>query len=248
MINKCPVCKKEFDVLWPNLWAYKTEKGRYYCSWKCLRAKERKGEEKHMGVKKLLTDEQKSHAVWLAISGEDPRPYLEECGSKNPQVTWSMIRTALKETDPETFAKLPRVIGHKKRPNTIETPEGVIFNGKQYEPMEAPATAAEAMEGMKAAADEFFSKCEEMGFRLDKEPEPTVYTMADPPKVITNINFLPVCGVRSLVLPDRKYLVDSDSGEMYMDHDGAWVKLSAGEWKVFSREILTALEQLGVEQ
>ena len=146
-----------------------------------------------------------------------------------------------------TFAKLPRVIGHKKRP-MIETPEGVIFNGKQYEPMEAPATAAEAMEGMKAAADEFFSKCEEMGLTLDKEPAPTVYTMADPPKVITNIDFLPVCGVRSRVLPDRKFLVDSDSGEMYLDHDGSWVKLSAGEWKVFSREILTALEQLGVEQ
>lgn len=247
----CPVCKKKFFVMYPGLWGYKRgskpHNFTYYCSWKCLRASEKKGEEKHMGAKRLLTEEQKSHAVWIAISGEDPRPYLEECGSKNPQVTWSMIRTALKETDPETFAKLPRVIGHKKRP-MIETPEGVIFNGKQYEPMEAPATAAEAMEGMKAAADEFFSKCEEMGLTLDKEPAPTVYTMADPPKVITNIDFLPVCGVRSRVLPDRKFLVDSDSGEMYLDHDGSWVKLSAGEWKVFSREILTALEQLGVEQ
>ena len=252
-MKNCPVCKKKFFVMYPGLWGYKRgskpHNFTYYCSWKCLRASEKKGEEKHMGAKRLLTEEQKIHAVRLAISGEDPRPYLEECGSKNPQVTWSMIRTALKETDPETFAKLPRVIGHKKRPNTIEIPERVIFNGKQYEPMDnPPVSAAEAMERMEAAADEFFSKCEEIGLTLDKEPAPTVYRVADPPKVITNINFLPVCGVRSLVLPDRKFLVDSDSGEMYLDHDGSCVKLSAGEWKVFSREILTALEQLGVEQ
>ena len=241
MINKCPICKKEFDVLCPNLWAYKTEKGRYYCSWKCLRASEKKGETKQLGARRLLTDEQKNHAVWLAISGEDPRPYLTECGSKNPQVTWSMIRTALKETDPETFAKLPRVIGHKKRPNTIETPEGVIFNGKQYEPMDKPpATAAEAMEGMKAAADKFFGVCEEMGLTLDKEPEPTRFNAI--------VNPLPVCAVRSRVLEDTKYMIDMDSGEMILGENENLFRLSSDEWKTFSKEILTALEQLGVEQ
>lgn len=243
-VKTCPVCKKEFGVMYPGLWGYKRgskpHNFTYYCSWKCLRASEKKGEEKHMGAKKLLTEEQKIHAVRLAISGEDPRPYLEECGSKNPQVTWSMIRTALKETDPETFAKLPRVIGHKKRP-MIETPEGVIFNGKQYEPMEKPpATAAEAMEGMKAAADEFFSKCEDMGLRLDKEPEPTRFNAI--------VNPLPVCAVRSRVLEDTKYMIDMDSGEMILGENENMFRLSSDEWKTFSKEILTALEQLGVEQ
>lgn len=188
-----------------------------------------------MGVKKLLSDEQEKHAVWLAISGEDPRPYLAECGSKNPQQSWNVIRSNLKACDPDTFAKLPRVIGHKKRPNEV------TFNGKKYECAEKPpATAAEAMQGMKDAADEFFGKCEEMGLRLDKEPEPTRFNAI--------VNPLPVCGVRSRVLPGKKFMIDSDSGEMYLDNDGAWTKLSAGEWKTLIREILTALEQLEVEK
>ena len=123
-----------------------------------------------MGAKKLLTQEQENHAIWLAISGEDPRPYLAECGCKDPQQAWNKIRMNVKAGDPDTFAKLPRVIGHKRRPK-IETPEHESIPRPTVDiPQPIPATAAEAMEGMKAAADEFFGKCEEMGL-MKKEPK-----------------------------------------------------------------------------
>ena len=230
MINKCPVCKKHFDVLWPHLWAYKTEKGRYYCSWKCLRASEKKGEPKHMGNKKLLSADQCNHAVQLAINGHDPRPYLEECGSKNPQVAWSQIRTALKESNPETYAKLPRVIGHKRRPK-IETPE---HGSIPMPPVDVqPATAAEAMEGMKAAADEFFSKCEEMGLKLDKEPAPTEFEMA---KKITGL---------MVEIGDFHYYPRTEYVDWTPVGHTEIVSLNTDEWKQVIRDLPEVLRELG---
>ena len=46
MVKTCPVCKKEFYVLDVGIWAYKkkNKKGhnRYFCSWTCMRAWEKK--------------------------------------------------------------------------------------------------------------------------------------------------------------------------------------------------------------
>jgi len=36
MINKCAICGKEFDALWPDLYRYKRG-GTFLCSWSCLR-------------------------------------------------------------------------------------------------------------------------------------------------------------------------------------------------------------------
>lgn len=44
-MKKCPVCGKEFDVLWPDLWAYR-ENGRFICTWKCLRQLRKEADEK----------------------------------------------------------------------------------------------------------------------------------------------------------------------------------------------------------
>ena len=41
MIHRCAECGKEFDVLYPDLWRYRRW-NRYMCSWKCLRAFDRK--------------------------------------------------------------------------------------------------------------------------------------------------------------------------------------------------------------
>ena len=221
MIYTCAECGKVFDVLYPQLWVYKSN-GAYYCTYGCIRKMDNRGDEKDL-KRKGITLEEKKKAVQICLDGGNPLDYLRTLGSKDPVQTWFGIKKALKETDPETYAKLP-----KRLKKNEETP---------------PATAAEAMAGMKAAADEFFGKCEEMGLRLDKEPAETEYVVHEDTQ-----DLLPVCGVRSRVLPDRKFLIDSDSGEMYLDNDGAWVKLSAGEWKALSREILTALEQLGVEE
>ena len=271
-MKNCPVCKKKFFVMYPGLWGYKRgskpHNFTYYCSWKCLRASEKKGEEKHMGARRLLTDEQKNHAVWLAISGEDPRPYLTECGSKNANAAWSAIRTAVKENDPETFAKLPRVIGHKKRPKTV------TFQGKEYEKAEIETpegeytpSLAECFKGMNDAAKDFFGACDELiassGVKLDKEPEATDFVQevpdeknAEVPKKIaeedpedtvkTVKNPMQVVAIRSRVRPDCRWEVLAD-GDMVLCNGGFRFGLTAHQWKRFLEEVPEAMKQLGVE-
>ena len=213
----CPVCGKTFDVIWPTQWVYKRD-GYFLCSWHCLR-KYDKGDGKDL-KRKGLTLEEKKKAVQICLDGGNPLDYLRTLGCKDPVQTWFGIKKRLKESDPETYAKLPKRIQKKN-----DEPE---------------VSLADAMKGMKDAADEFFGTCEEMGLTLDKEPEKTRFNAI--------VNPLPVCGVRSRILPNRKYQIDIDTGEMYLDNDGLFIRLSAVEWKALSKEILTALEQLGVEQ
>lgn len=47
----CSWCGKEFTVLYPDLWAYKVGK-KWFCTWKCLRADEKKGEDEMPRMKK----------------------------------------------------------------------------------------------------------------------------------------------------------------------------------------------------
>lgn len=54
MIHKCAVCKKQFDVLYPDLWRYKRW-NRFMCSWKCLRAYDNK----EKGAKDVYTKTKK---------------------------------------------------------------------------------------------------------------------------------------------------------------------------------------------
>lgn len=65
-----------------------------------------------------VTQEDKRRAVQIAIDGGDPREYLAKF-CKAPDAMWSSIRKALKDSDPEMFAKLPRSIKGAKK----EAPE-----------------------------------------------------------------------------------------------------------------------------
>ena len=51
MITNCPVCGKAFDVLWPQLWAYR-DGSLYFCTWKCLRQMRKEAEEMYTKTKK----------------------------------------------------------------------------------------------------------------------------------------------------------------------------------------------------
>ena len=129
VMKDCPECGKRFFVLYPHLWAYKRRNCKqssyyYYCSWKCLRAADEKKGEIKLGHT-LITESQKRQAVQIAIDGGDPRQFLKECGSKNPDAMWDVIRQWIKGKDPEMAGKLPKIIGHKSR-KTVETPEGEI--------------------------------------------------------------------------------------------------------------------------
>ena len=102
-----------------------------------------------MGSPRKMTEEQEKEAVRIAIETGDPREYIRDCGIKTPEVKWYDIKNKLKLTDPETYAKLPRVCGKKSKP-------------VKQEP-----TLADAMDGMQEATDKFFGECRKMGLKLD---------------------------------------------------------------------------------
>lgn len=111
----------------------------------------------------IFTNEQKAEAVRIAIEGKSPLPYLESLGAKNPGGAWYNIKSQYARVHPEIAAKIPK---HKqgwkapKEPLQLEA-------GKNYE-----VSVADAMAGMKDAADTFFGKCEEMGLKTE-EPKIT---------------------------------------------------------------------------
>lgn len=133
---KCPVCGKQFTVLWPDLWRYK--RGRHYlCGYGCMRMIDR-GET----IMDKFTKEQKAKAVEIALEGGDPKAYLESIGSKNPENLWYYIKTQLRKNDPETWEKLA---GSPKRA-PVETPESEFvpagkpkpLDGGEWEKLETP--------------------------------------------------------------------------------------------------------------
>ena len=134
----CYQCGKEFYVMYQDLWRYKRGNlngGRWFCSWKCLRAYERTPdtEPKKRRSNMKVTDEQKRRAVEIALEGKSPIEYLESIGVNAPRPMWTTIRKRLEKEDPETYAVLPdfRTRGMKKKAKA-EAPE---------EPEEAPAEA-----------------------------------------------------------------------------------------------------------
>ena len=131
----CAECGKKFFVMYPRMWVYaratSTGKRTWLCSWKCLRAYDKKEDEKTMGFSPMLTEEQKKKAVEIALAGGTPLPYLRECGSKKPSALWYMIKQKL---DPDTLEKLPKKLPW---PEKAETPE----NGTAPKHVETPEDA-----------------------------------------------------------------------------------------------------------
>jgi hypothetical protein len=165
---KCPVCGKQFTVLWPDLWRYK--RGRnYLCGYGCMRMIDR-GET----VMEKFTKEQKAKAVEIALDGGDPKAYLESIGSKNPENLWYYIKVQLRKNDPETWEKLA---GSPKRA-PVETPESEFvpagkpkpLDGGPVEKIEMPERKIESAltpENLKKAAEAAKEMLEEA--RKEKE-------------------------------------------------------------------------------
>jgi len=223
---KCPICKKHFFVLYPQLWVYKRRIGaheRFICSWHCLRAYDRKGE--NIMKKCKVTHEQKERAVQIALDGGDPLQYLETCGATNPQQMWYMIKGAMKDNDPETYEKLPKRIVRKY--------------GSEPE-----VSLADAMAGMKDAADKFF------GEALHTE---------SPFEEFVEENFEPAQETDSGSMSFRITGIMTEIGDFqyykrnnYMDWEpvgcpSELVSLNIDEWKQLLRDLPKIMEILGVE-
>ena len=150
MMTICPICEKNVCIHWPDHWVYRRGP-TYYCSDQCMDVAITRStkllnsvlfkKRKDLIMNNKITLEMKKKAAQIAIDGGNPLPYLKQHGAKNPSATWQYVRKCLEKTDPEMYAKLPDRL---------------------------PKTAGETMADAKAAADEFFGKCEEMGLLKDK--------------------------------------------------------------------------------
>lgn len=189
-----------------------------------------------MGLTKV-TDAQKAEAVVIAIEGGDPIKYLDETGgTENAAQMWFTIKKKLKQTDPDTYDRLPA----------------------KYKPVQKK-TAADAMEGMQEAADEFFGKCEEMGLKTEAPEEPKLcyqdeITAWEGDQITEHI-FKPVVydgmAVRAVEGDFGSYHYQEINGKKWIDYDDKEVanqlSMTVEQWRGFLKEIRKAALILGVE-
>ena len=168
MMFTCPVCGKMKIAYWPEFWVwrrgedylcsencqivYDTQKQRKMSGWIDDYFNKKKGKDGKptMGKgKRKVTLEQKKKAVQIAIDGGDPREYLRQCGSENPDSLWWYVKKVIKEKDPALYEKIPEKLPYRKpleEENTIKA-----------------STVTDAINGMQEATDKFFDSCKDMG-------------------------------------------------------------------------------------
>lgn len=164
MVSICPVCKKEFEIMHPQMWRYKIN-SEYVCSWGCLRKGETKGVEP---VKREIPQEAKKEAVRIAIEGGDPIEYLGKY-SVNPAGMWTYIRSVVKKKDPETFAKIPNL---REKP-----PKKSLQVEKPKKPTKAPADKPKQDTPKKA--EEPISQPDVQILRLESRKTGIEYSLSD---------------------------------------------------------------------
>ena len=149
MIKKCAVCGKMFDVMYTHLWRYKREE-RYFCSWSCIRINDKGKEANEMRGERTLTQEQKERALEMAMNGENPLPFLKECGAKNPSASWKYIRNCAVRDEPMKYAgKLPETIRKKEEPKVELVYDPEIAEEYKREQAQKAANAAARAEAEK---------------------------------------------------------------------------------------------------
>ena len=212
---KCPVCHKTFIVPNKRSWAYK-KMSQLICSWTCLRALEmKKGEDKWMRAK--VPEEVKQEAIRVAIAGGNPIEALEP-HTRNPKAMWWAIKAKVKETDPETYAKLPD-----------------LRNMRKPAKQEKPVTAADAMAACQDAADTFFGQCQDMGLLKDQpaESEPEMEYK--------------VTGIRT-ELGNFQYYKKTGFIDWTPNDGNDTASLNLDEWKQFINDWPKVLKVLGVKE
>lgn len=213
--RKCPVCHKVFIVPSKSKWAYR-KMSQLICSWTCLRALEmKKGEDK--GMKAKVPDEVKQEAIRAAVAGGNPIETLEPY-TRNPKAMWWAIKAKVKETDPETYAKLPD-----------------LRNTRKPAKEEKQVTAADAMAACQEAADTFFGQCRDMGLLKDQlaESEPEMEYK--------------VTGIRT-ELGNFQYYKKTGFIDWTPNDGNDTASLNLDEWKQFINDWPKVLKVLGVKE
>ena len=250
MIIDCPICGKLTCIHWPQFWPY-VRGTAYYCSWTCMdvslcrdmnlikAADMRKRSKKNM--KTIVTKEQKQKAVSMAIDGRDPLEYLREIGSKSPDKMWYYIKTSVKKSDPELYAKIPDLRKIEKKPEEAISQEPDV-------------SAADAMKGMQEATDEFFGKCEDMGLKV-KDVVPEEFKKHMKPEALEYKIYQPVSYEELIVREVEglfgRYRRSDIGGETYIDYENCehmdTISMTVEHWRKFKDELKKAAAILGVE-
>lgn len=176
-----------------------------------------------------VTLEHKKKAVEIALEGGDPLKYLKDHGAGNAPAMWYTIKQHLKEADPEKFSRLPdmRVNGNNRK--KAET-----------EKADAP-TLADAMTGMKDAADKFFGACDEMGLKMDKPKQQ---------KITQPVNY-DGFSVRAVEGKFGSYHSQEINGKQWIDYENKEgadeLSMTVDQWRGFLEEVRNAARVLGVE-
>ena len=120
---KCQLCGKPVSVLEPSRWGYKV-KGKngwiYYCSWKCLRADEKRIEQAEQKKKEARKAKQQEKflnnrlevlkGMMEAVSeGKNAYDYLKSMGYADPKDTLRRLRITAKEEAPKIYRKMEKM-------------------------------------------------------------------------------------------------------------------------------------------
>ena len=123
-------------------------------------------EEKGRADMTKVTLEQKKQAVKIALEGGNPLEWLKECGSKNPDSLWYLIRKNLQEVDPKAWEKLQNVEVKKGRKKWTATCCQLASESGVSVPEELPDEEKKEVDYMELA-DSTLQKPEEAA---EKEP------------------------------------------------------------------------------
>ena len=114
---QCKHCGKPISILHPSQWGYKVrnKKGgwNYFCTWKCLRADERKEpkpaqteeQEKETKNNRVQVLEEMMDAV---SDGRDVYDYLRDMGYADPKDTLRRLRITAKKEAPKLYTKMEK--------------------------------------------------------------------------------------------------------------------------------------------
>jgi hypothetical protein len=152
---------------------------------------------------------------------------------------WYTIKQHLKEADPEKFSRLPdmRALGNNRK-----KPETIVKDGVEYEKAEEP-TLADAMTGMKDAADKFFGACDEMGLKTDELKQQLKQSVWHP------VNY-DGFSVRAVEGKFGSYHFQEINGKQWIDYenkDADEMSMTVDQWRGFLEEVRNAALVLGVE-
>ena len=249
MSEKCYICGKEFDVLYPDIYTYKRGK-HWFCRYTCMRQYEKERMTKPMDDTIVKRDRKE---VLMAIieavkDGKTVDEYLVNAGYKKPVEYYHNLRAWAKKNWPDLYEQMPdRQL--KKRGPKPKLDKVRVLNGTEYEKAEPeePVTLGDAMEGMKAASDGFFDQCRAMGLNIpanDTEAPEHLPKITQPAAVEDMV-------VREVEGIFGRYRYSDIGSATYIDFESCdrmdTLSFTIDQWRRFRMEQEKAARILGVE-